>query len=126
MTLMREDTEAGFQSPFHVAIPPECKGWEEIYAPHAVFAEDRREFDESRFWFQDSLHYPEPYHAFDAVYHDFALVGLNQTATRLFVVPPSQGMEYRILNGYVYLSANSVTDEAQLARRAELFARRGG
>jgi phosphohistidine swiveling domain-containing protein len=44
----------------------------------------------------------------------------------MFVVPSSLGLEYRILNGYVYLSGNSVTDEATIARRAELFERRGG
>ena len=31
-----------------------------------------------------------------------------------------------MLNGYVYISGNSVTDEETLARRAELFASRGG
>ena len=54
------------------------------------------------------------------------MVALNQANSRLFVVPPSLGFECRILNGYVYNSANSVTDEATLARRAELFTRRGG
>src|SRR5207344_3477413 len=39
--------------------------------------------------------------------------------------PPSLGVECRVLNGYVYLSASSVTDETTLARREELFARRG-
>ena len=54
------------------------------------------------------------------------LVGLNQASARLFAVPSSLGVEYRILDGYVYLSPNSVTDEATIARRAELFERRGG
>jgi pyruvate,water dikinase len=126
MTLIREETGAGFPSPFAVDIPAECVGWEALYAPHAVFAEDRREYDDGRFWFQDSLHFPEPFHPFDAVIQDFVSVGLCQASTRLLVVPPSHGLEYRILNGYVYLSSNSVTDEAQVARRAELFARRGG
>ena len=51
---------------------------------------------------------------------------MNQANTRLFVVPPSLGAEYRVLNGYLYFSANSVTDEETLARRGELFAERGG
>ena len=49
------------------------------------------------------------------------MVALNQASARLFVVPSSLGVECRILNGYMYLSANSVTDEATIARRAELF-----
>ena len=57
---------------------------------------------------------------------DAAFVGLNQASVRLFVVPSSLGVEQRVLNGYVYISANSVTDEATLAQRSELFAKRGG
>ena len=60
------------------------------------------------------------------VVFDWAVVALNQTSARLFAVPPSLGVEVRILNGYVYISANSVTDEETLARRAELFEVRGG
>jgi len=117
---------AGFPRPLEVPIPPECEGWEEFYSYDMLFSEDRREFDESRFWFQDGLHYAEPYYPFDAVYHRYVVAGFNQGSARLFVVPPSLGLEVRILNGYVYLSGNSVTDELTLARRAELFATRGG
>ncbi len=72
--------------------------------------------DESRFWFHDGMHWPEPYFPFDALMLDNAVVAFNQASSRLFVVPPSLGVECRLLNGYVYLSANSVTDEATLAR----------
>jgi phosphohistidine swiveling domain-containing protein len=119
-------TRSDFPSPFEVPIPSNCKGWEEMYAYHALFSEDRGSFDEERFWFQDALHSAEPFCPFDCVWFDYAVPALNQASTRLFVVPPSLGAEYRVLNGYVYISANSVTDEATLARRAELFARRGG
>jgi pyruvate, water dikinase len=119
-------TRSGFPSPFDVQIPPGCEGWEELYAYHAVFHEDRRAFDESRFWFQDGLHWAEPYHPFDAVALDFLVVAFNQASARLFAIPPSLGAEYRLLNGYVYLSPSSVTDEATLAQRADQFPRRGG
>jgi pyruvate,water dikinase len=96
-----------------------------MYPYHTAFAEDRRAFEESRFWFQNGLHAGEPLHPFDLVAMDSAVVALNQASSRLFVVPPSLGFEYRLLNGYVYNSANSVADEAVLARRAEHFAQRG-
>jgi pyruvate,water dikinase len=115
----------GFPSPFEVQIPAECEGWQDLYPFHSVFSEDRREFDESRFWFHDAMHWPEPYFPFDSLMLDNALVAFNQSGTRLFVVPSSLGVECRVLNGYVYLSANSVTDEAALAEREALFARRG-
>ena len=97
-----------------------------MYPYYAVFSEDRRASDESRFWFHDGMHWPEPYAPFDALLLDSILVAFNQASTRLFVAPASLGVECRVLNGYVYLSTNSVTDEATLAGRKELFARRGG
>jgi pyruvate, water dikinase len=57
---------------------------------------------------------------------DSTLTGFGQASARLFVVPTSLGLERRILGGYVYLSPNSITDEATIAQRAELFTPRGG
>jgi pyruvate,water dikinase len=124
--LAGDESQAGFPTPLEVPIPPECDGWEELYPAEALFAEDRRAFEESRFWFQDALHYAEPYYPFESVCLSCTLAGLSQASARLFVVPTSLGLEYRILGGYVYLSPSSVTDEATIARRATLFAARGG
>ena len=63
---MRARQRTGFPSPFEVTIPPDCEGWEEMYARHAVFGEARRGFEESRFWFQDGLHAAEPLYPFDS------------------------------------------------------------
>jgi pyruvate, water dikinase len=56
-----------FPDPLGVAIPTECEGWEEMYPAYALFAEDRRAFEEGRFWFQDAVHYAEPFCPFDVV-----------------------------------------------------------
>jgi pyruvate,water dikinase len=119
-------TPRGFPSPFEIPVPPGCEGWEELYPCYQQFAESRRAFEERRFWFQDAVHYAEPSYPFDAVLLEFTLVGFSQSSARMFVVPSSLGLEYRILNGYVYLSGNSVTNQATITRRAELFERRGG
>jgi pyruvate,water dikinase len=116
----------GFPNPFEVPIPLGCEGWQELYAYHALFSDDRRALDEERFWFQDALHSPEPFCPFESFWFDYAVTALNQANTRLFALPPSFGVEYRILNGYVYVSANDVTDEHAIARRAGLFATRSG
>jgi len=122
----RESTAKRFPSPLAVAIPSESAGWEEMYAYHVPFRADRREADDERFWFQEALHAPEPLYPFDAISWDYTVAAFNQASARLFVVPTSLGAEYRILNGYVYISANSVTEPDLLARRAELFAARSG
>ena len=119
-------TCTGFPSPFEVAIPPACDRWETMYASHVTFSGDRRGFDEGRFWFQDGLHAAEPLYPFDSFVFEYAVVALNQASSRLFVTPRSLGIECRILNGYLFVSSNSVNDEAAIVRRAELFARRSG
>jgi pyruvate,water dikinase len=120
------DSQAGFPSPFEVPIPRECEGWEEMYPSYALFAEERRAFEESRFWFQDAVHYAEPYYPFDEVCLHWTVAGLSHASARLFAVPTSLGLEYRVHGGYVYLSPNSITDDAAITRRAEVFAARGG
>jgi pyruvate,water dikinase len=126
MTSDESAAKTRFPNPFEVPIPAACEGWEDMYAYHAVFADGRRTADEDRFWFQNGLHSPEPVCPFDSVWMDCSVVALNQSNARLFVVPPSLGVEYRVLNGYIYLSGNSITDAETVRRRAELFARRGG
>ncbi len=118
-------TDPRLPSPFELP-PPDCEGWEEMYPRHALFSEDRRAFDESRFWFQESLHWPEPVYPFDALVVETMFVGIGQSLARLLAVPPALGAEYRLLGGYVYSSPSSVTDPALLARRAELFEARAG
>jgi len=109
----------GFPSPFEVEIPAACEEWEEMYAYHVLFDEQRRPSDAERFWFQDALHAPEPFPPFDCVWFDYGVPAMNQVNARLLVLPPSLDTEYRVLNGYVYLSANAVTDPEELARRAD-------
>jgi pyruvate,water dikinase len=41
-------------------------------------------------------------------------------------VPPAMGIDYRCVNGYIYISGNPVTDPAKIAERAEFFQKRAG
>jgi pyruvate,water dikinase len=80
---MSEDARTGFPSPFGEPASPACEGWEELYPRHASFREDRRAFDESRFWFHDGVHFAEPVYPFDAVVLDYYTAALNQMSARL-------------------------------------------
>src|SRR4029078_7716330 len=108
-----------FPSPYEVATPPGCEGWEELYPYYALFDEGRREADENRFWFWNSMHFPLPMPAFDAICIDTAYQALGTWQNRVFAVPPAMGIDYRCINGYIYISGNPVTDPEKAAERAQ-------
>ena len=115
-----------FPSPYEVETPPGCEGWEEMYPYYARFDEERREADEQRFWFWNSMHFPVPMPAFDAICIDTAYQALGAWQNRVFAVPPAMGIDYRCINGYIYISGNPVTDPAKIAERAGFFQQRAG
>jgi pyruvate,water dikinase len=117
---------ADFPNPFDVETPPGCEGWEEMYPYWAVFDERRRESDENRLWFWNSLHFPFPMPPFDMVEVDHPYSTLGGWQNRSFAVPPAMGVDYRIVNGYVYISPNPVTDPQKIAERAGVFEKRAG
>ncbi len=121
-----EPPTRGFASPFELAAPAGCEGWESMYPYYALFRHERRDAEEARGWFRDGMHFPEPMYPFDFVTADSPYLSLGQANSRIFVVPPSLGIDHRVLFGWVYMSANPVTDPAEVGRRAELFGQRAG
>src|SRR5664280_2302510 len=120
------DALGTFPSPFSIETPAGCEGWEEMYPYYAVFDERRRETDENRFWFWNSMHFPVPMPAFDAFCIDSPYQAVGAWQNRVFAVPPAMGIDYRTVNGYIYISGNPVTDPAKIAERAEFFQKRAG
>jgi pyruvate,water dikinase len=120
-------TETGsFPSPYSIETPPGCEGWEEMYPYYAVFDEHRRESDENRFWFWNSMHFPVPHPAFDVICIDSPYQAVGSWQNRVFAVPPAMGIDYRVVNGYVYISGNPVTDPEKIAERVGYFQKRAG
>jgi pyruvate,water dikinase len=115
-----------FPSPFDVQAPEGAEGWERLYPYYALFSEDRRAFEESKFWFHDAMHYPEPVYPFDLLMPEDTWVILNQNTTRVFRVPSSLGLDHRVVNGYVYVSPTVITDDEEIQRRAKDFQERAG
>jgi pyruvate,water dikinase len=115
-----------FPSPYSIETPTGCEGWEEMYPYWALFDERRRGSDEGRLWFWNSQHFPFPMPAFDMVEVDHPYYTLGGWQNRAFAVPPAMGVDYRVVNGYVYISPNPVTDPAKIAERAEYFQKRAG
>ncbi len=97
-----------------------------MYPYYALFDEHRREKDENRFWFWNSMHFPLPMPAFDVICIDSPYQAVGSWQNRVFAVPPAMGIDYRCVNGYIYISGNPVTDPAKIAERAEYFQKRAG
>ena len=114
-----------FPSPFDIPTPEGAEGWQEMYVYSSLFSEARKDFEDSMFWFQDGVHWPNVLTPWDATFYEFALASLSQYNTRHLQVPPANGIAFRILNGYAYLSPVPA-DPATIEERAANFTDRAG
>lgn len=124
--MTKANPKSTFMSLFEVKAPPGAEGWEQLYPYYALISPERREFEESKFWFFDGMHNPEPLYPFDTIMTENWWVGVSQMSTRVWALPPAIGLDQRIVNGYLYASPNAVTDPDLMAERAEHFNRRAG
>ena len=85
--------ESAFPSPYEIETPSGCEGWEEMYPYYALFADARRDADENRFWFWNSMHFPVPMPAFDVACIDAPYQAVGAWQNRVFAVPPAMGMD---------------------------------
>jgi pyruvate,water dikinase len=111
-----------FTLPSQISDVAGAEGWHSMYPYFTRFQPG----DDQRFWFYNSMHFPEPMPAFDAVCAEIPYTAIGANTTRVFVLPTTLGIEHRIVNGRVYITAIPVTDPAEIGRRAEIFAERAG
>ena len=110
----------GFPLPSSLKV---IQGTERAQAAYPYFTQFG-EADDNRFWFYNSMHFPEPMSAFDMVTAEAAYCALGASNTRVHSLPTTLGIDHRIINGRVYIGGNAVTDPAQIARRTEEFQKR--
>jgi pyruvate, water dikinase len=118
--------KTGFQSPYDVPTPAGAEGWEEMYPYYLLFDPARREEEEKRFWFYNGMHFPEPMPAFDMITGGSCYQSIGLYQGRVFSIPTVLGIEHRVVNGYVYITSNEVTDPAEIEKRLEVFLPRIG
>ena len=110
----------GFPLPSSLTIVPGTEAAQSAYPYYMQFTRE----DDTRFWFYNSMHFPEPMSAFDMVTAEAAYCALGAANTRVHCLPTTLGIDYRILNGRVYIGGNGVTDPVEIARRTEEFKQR--
>ena len=116
----RKHESKGFPLPSSLKVVP---GTERAQAAYPYFIQFTPADDE-RFWFYNSMHFPEPMSAFDMVTAEAAYCALGSSNTRVHCLPTTLGIDHRILNGRVYIGGNAVTDPAEIARRTAEFQKR--
>jgi len=121
-----QQSAAGFASPFDVPTPPGAEGWEEMYPYYLLFDDARRDEDDARFWFYNGMHFPEPMPAFDMITAESCYLSIGRYQGRVFSIPTVLGIEHRVVNGYVYITANEVTDPQLIEQRLATFLPRIG
>lgn len=112
-----------FPSPYDVATPKGAEGWEGMYPYYVRFCPERREADDQVFWFRNVQHWPKPVRPFDMILVEYAAKTLGQYNTRHLRLPAANGINYRVLNGYVYFAPISVPD-AEIEPRIADFVER--
>jgi pyruvate,water dikinase len=107
-----------------VELPAELKGWEEMYPAHRLFSQDRDDWEKRHFWYQDKIHAPEPMYPLDDIFHEAWQIALSQFTTRVFCIPPAQGVAQRMLGCYMYIAAVEPPPQEVIAQKADLFGKR--
>ena len=113
-----------FPKPSQLTVPPGAEGWEELYPYHLLFR-NQKGAEEQKFWFCDSQHWPTAFKPFETIGGEFAVKCLGQYNTRHLLIPPANGIEFKIHLGYLYMSPVPVPEEEMAARVPE-FERRAG
>ena len=114
-----------FPSPYEIAAPAAAEGWQNLYPYYLTFQPDLRAQEDEKFWFCDSQHWPNVFRPFETITVEYACKCLGQFNTRHYLIPPANGVDYRIHNGYCYMSPVAV-DAADIPARVPQFMERAG
>lgn len=118
-----EQTMKSFPKPSQIEVPAGAEGWEELYPYNLVF--DNAPGGDEKFWFCDSQHWPTVFKPFETIGGEFAVKCLGQYNTRHLLIPPANGIEFKIHLGYLYMSPVAVP-EGEVEARVPEFERRAG
>ncbi len=118
------DEKGRFPDPHEIEVPPELKGWEEMYPTHHLFSADRADWEKAQFWYQDKIHAPEPVPPLDLIFQEAWQISLSQYTTRVFCIPPAQGIAQRMVGCYLYICAIAPPPDEIIGEKAALFEKR--
>jgi pyruvate,water dikinase len=110
--------------PWEVKVPAELEGWEDMYPSHYLFSEERKDWEGRQFWYLDKIHAPDPMPPWDLIFQEAWQIALAQNNTRVFCIPPAQGVAHRLVGCYMYISAVEPPPPEVVSKKAEIFQKR--
>ena len=70
---------------FHEVPAPEgAENWRSMYPYYLVPGQERRDEEDSGFWFADTMHWSRGVHPFDSIGAEAVYLGAGQNSTRIF------------------------------------------
>ncbi len=121
---MPDENKGRFPDPHEYEIPAELEGWEEMYPSHYQFSQDRAEWEKAQFWYLDKIHAPEPMPPLDQIFQEAWQISLSQYSTRVFCIPPAQGIAQRMVGPYMYICAIAPPPDEIIGEKAGYFEKR--
>jgi len=121
---MAEEKATRFPDPHEFQVPSELEGWEEMYPSHYLFSKEREGWEKNQFWFQDKIHAPEPMPPLDLIFQEAWQISLSQYTTRVFCIPPAQGIAHRMVGPYLYICAIAPPPDEVIGEKAQQFEKR--
>ncbi|MFC1884052.1 PEP-utilizing enzyme [Thermodesulfobacteriota bacterium] len=121
---MANEKAGRFPDPHEYQVPPELDGWEEMYPSHHLFSQDRADWEKNQFWYQDKIHAPEPMPPLDLIFQEAWQIALSQYTTRVFCIPPAQGIAQRMVGCYMYICAIAPPPDEIIGEKAAHFEKR--
>ncbi|RIV84772.1 PEP-utilizing protein mobile subunit [Aurantiacibacter xanthus] len=115
-------SDKSFALPSSIAVIPGTEAAQAAYPYYTQFVPE----DDQKFWFYNSMHFPEPMHHFDMITAEAAYVAMGAFNTRVHCLPTAKGVDHRIINGRVYIGGVVVTDPDEIAERVAEFQQRAG
>ena len=121
---MTQEQTNRFPDPHEFQVPKELEGWEEMYPSHHLFSKERAEWEKNQFWYQDKIHAPEPLPPLDHIFQEAWQIALSQYTTRVFCIPPAQGIAQRMVGCYMYICAIAPPPEEVIGEKVKRFEKR--
>jgi pyruvate,water dikinase len=113
-----------FPDPHEYKPPLEMEGWEEMYPENHLFSSDRSEWEKAQFWYQDKIHVPEPLPPLDHIFQEAWQIALSQNTTRVFCIPPAQGIAQRMVGPYMWIAPLGPPPDEVIGEKAAVFEKR--